>query len=147
MKRLFVFFMSLMLIVCLGGCNSSKNSVINRIKELSNLELPSDIDVIFDIKDNVFMHGRLAQYYVLKFNKYPEEFLIKYNFSTKLLQNFKDQFLNEIDNCYSIKKEDIKSEYLPNFENNNLYLYLEEKDIYLIYDINKEFLIVFITAQ
>lgn len=147
MKRLFVYFMSLLLIVALGGCNNSKNSVINRIKELSNLEFPSDADVIFDIKDNVFMHGRLAQYTVMKFKEYPEDFLIKYDFSITLSQNFKNKFLNDIDKCYSIKKEDIKSEYLPNFENNNLYLYLEEKDISLIYDINKEFLIVFITAQ
>lgn len=147
MKRLLMFFMILILLISLSGCNSSKNSSINRIKEISNLDIPSDVEVIFDIADNVFMHGRLAQYTVLKFNEYPEEFLIKYDFSTKLLQNFEDKFLNEIDKCYSITKDDIKSEYLPNFENDNLYLYLEEKDIYLIYDNNKEFLIIFITAQ
>lgn len=148
MKRIIIVFMSLMFIMCLAGCNTYKNSsIINRIKETTDLNFPSDIEIIFEITDKCFMHGRLAQYYVLKFHTGTEDFLIMNHFNTELSENFREKFDNQIDECYSITREDIKSEYFPDFENDNLYLYLAEKDVYLIYDSDNEYLIVFITAQ
>ena len=147
MKRIFVVISSLMFIMCLVGCNPNKISSINRIKEVTSLNFPTDAEIIFNIEDNVFIHGRLAQYSVIKLNDDSKEFLSTNYFNNKLPKNFKENFYSQIDKCYTIKREDIKSNYFPNFEEDNFYLYLENDDVYLIYDNYNEYLIVFITAQ
>ena len=84
---------------------------------------------------------------MIKFDDGSEESMTMNDFNINLPENFRENFCSQIDSCYSITKEDIKSEYFPNFENNNSYLYLEKEDIYLIYDNYNDYLIVFITAQ
>ena len=66
MKKVIVCFITLMFIICLTGCNMYRISSINTVKEITSLNFPSDVKIIYEIKDNVFMHGRLAQYYVIK---------------------------------------------------------------------------------
>lgn len=102
--------------------------------------------MIFNISDNVFMHGRLARYSVFLFNEYQLEFLTDNNFSTELPENFENRFEDEIDKCYTITRDDIKKEYMPDFKEDNQYLYLEEIAVFFIYNNKTNKLIVFIIA-
>ena len=129
-----------------GKLQTFKTSVINEINEKTGVTIPSNSEMIFNISDNVFMHGRLARYSVFLFNEYQLEFLTDNNFSTELPENFENRFEDEIDKCYTITRDDIKKEYMPDFKEDNQYLYLEEIAVFFIYNNKTNKLIVFIIA-
>ena len=60
MKKIFAVFISLMFIICLARCNIYRISSGDIIKEITSLNFPSNAEIIFEIKDNVFIHGRFA---------------------------------------------------------------------------------------
>lgn len=146
MKRIIKLGLILTFFACLASCKPSKTSVINEINEKTGVTIPSNSEMIFNISDNVFMHGRLARYSVFLFNEYQLEFLTDNNFSTELPENFENRFEDEIDKCYTITRDDIKKEYMPDFKEDNQYLYLEEIAVFFIYNNKTNKLIVFIIA-
>lgn len=146
MKRIIKLGLILTFFACLESCKPSKTSVINEINEKTGVTIPSNSEMIFNISDNVFMHGRLARYSVFLFNEYQLEFLTDNNFSTELPENFENRFEDEIDKCYTITRDDIKKEYMPDFKEDNQYLYLEEIAVFFIYNNKTNKLIVFIIA-
>lgn len=146
MKKIINLGLMLIILACLTSCKPSKTSVINETNEKTGVTIPSNSEMIFNISDNVFMHGRLARYSVFSFNEYQLEFLTDNKFSTELPENFENKFEDEIDKCYTIIIDDIKEEYMPDFKGDNQYLYLEEIAVFFIYNSKTNNLIVFITA-
>lgn len=147
MKISSVLTLWLILFLCmigLIGCESNDKTARERIKDITNIEVPSDSKILYHHIDNDFVNGRHAQYTVFKFEKEPVNWL-KENVFLDGRDSENERYFLDYFGFTTLEIEEIPNEYIPNFENDHLWL--RTQNVYLFYYSNKLMLAVFIAGS
>lgn len=149
MNKFFKTILLTTIIIFLGfssGCTNKDLSARSRISDLSEIDIPSNSEIVFNHKEDVFfpVPGRRTQYTVFEFEELPIEFLHDENFQDEKDVDFEELFDWEfISFSHTF---DIPNEYHPNWDIE--YLWLDTSSgIYFVYFIESNLLIVYIVGN
>ena len=120
--KLLLIIFTISTLLC--SCSNDTFSPKQRIKELTDIDIPEEFEIEYNFIDDVFMHGRLPQYTVFSSSLIPEDFLKNNNFQSGINQTYEQNLLYKLDNeFYTINFDDIPFEYRPDFNEELYYIY------------------------
>ena len=125
----------------LNGCKNKETEASEWIKELTEVEVPSEAKILYHSIDKSFHNGRHSQYSVFEFKEEPIDFLSINNFNEGN-DTVNEEYFEGYIKTLHIRYEDVPVEYHVNF--NLDYLWIREKNAYFFYYPNDFMLIVFI---
>lgn len=143
MKKVISFCIIIIIMLCCVGCGNKYQERIKIIKEETNVIVPDEGKLEFCSINNAFLHGRLASFQVFSFDSYQDEFIEKNGFVDSFKENEIDRFNEKITQCK--KNIEIPDDYMPNFDESLLFLYVN--DVYFIYNVDVNELVVFINSH
>lgn len=140
-KEILRFVTAIFMALCvflLAGCERTEKDVREYIKFNSEIEVPTDSELIYQYYRSVFQDLD-PQYTVFQFETDPLEWLNENAFSEEKNEKFERDFNS------SIRREEspFPEEYIPTFSGS--YFWLKTKVVYFIYSPDNKWLTVFIT--
>ena len=145
-KRIGIMLTVVMLISVFGlaGCTNEDAFARQRIKEITEVEIPDDSKILYHHIDNTFVNGRRDQHTVFEFENEPTDWLTENAFSD--VRDAKNEnYFSDDWGFMTIKTEEVPNEYIPDFE--NTYFWLRTKRVYFFYFPDKFMLIVYVAGS
>lgn len=153
MKKVLLCLISVFaLVICfilLSWCETTKKSkeyIINLIEEEIDVVIPSEFEIEEQYSSNIFMHGRLPNYYIFKASSEPTSFLSDYSFikneNKPIEEDINDRMIKE-NEAYNLR---IPKSSLIDFSKEYLLVY-KKNNYFLVYYVDTCELIVYIEAN
>lgn len=133
----------------LSGCRfekKSKESAISLIDRLIKITIPDEFELIEHYYSNIFLHGRLPNYFIFKADSEPIDFLDEYGFSENDNKTIEEKIIDIVSKeseAYNLK---IPEKNLIDFTKEYLLVY-QEDNYYLVYYVESYELIIYIVAH
>jgi len=143
MKKVLLVYLCFILVMCLSGCGNEYQDRIYIIDQETNVINPNEGKLKFCSSLNVFLHGRLPSFQVFSFDCYQDKFIEENGFKSSIDEDEIYWFKKKIEQCK--KNIEIPDDYVPNFDDDLLFLYIN--DVYFIYEKDINELVVFINSR
>ena len=149
MKKITKIIVLVLCYVMLCGCKNLKmnrDSIVKLIEKETNVVIPSEFEIKEQYSSDIFMHGRLPNFFIFKTNAEPTSFLRNYDFTVNnseiIEENITDTITKE-NEAYNLR---IPKNSLIDFTKDYLLVY-QKDNCYLVYYVDIHELIVYIVAQ
>lgn len=152
MNKFFKTILLTTIIIFLGfssGCTNKDLSARNRIRDLTDISIPDNSEMVYNQEENYFMNGVLPQYTVFSFDEEPTEFLSENIFQEGRNESFEEDFNREFESYASARSDNdsVPNEYRVIWENQYFYLASDIEKVLFVYIPNNQLLIVFICGR